>query len=91
MKVYYINIALIKQSSHREEAQGKPRTRWRDDVSRLTWERLGIPKCFTYPIVLYSGIFQEFQAFKNGFLHQSMVCGPAVHSHLFFGVTDYCD
>ncbi|KAI3364387.1 hypothetical protein L3Q82_011187 [Scortum barcoo] len=30
--------------SHREEASGRrPRTRWRDYVSRLAWERLGIP------------------------------------------------
>ncbi|KAI3372674.1 hypothetical protein L3Q82_023135, partial [Scortum barcoo] len=29
--------------SHREEALGRPRTRWRDYVSRLAWERLGIP------------------------------------------------
>ncbi|KAK0152856.1 hypothetical protein N1851_005478 [Merluccius polli] len=24
--------------------QGRPRTRWRDYVSRLAWERLGIPQ-----------------------------------------------
>ncbi|PWA32499.1 hypothetical protein CCH79_00019405 [Gambusia affinis] len=24
-------------------SRGRPRTRWRDDVSRLAWERLGIP------------------------------------------------
>ncbi|KAI3375406.1 hypothetical protein L3Q82_021889 [Scortum barcoo] len=30
--------------SHREEAsRGRPRTRWRDYVSRLAWERLGVP------------------------------------------------
>ncbi|KAI3370831.1 hypothetical protein L3Q82_007357 [Scortum barcoo] len=31
--------------SHREEASGKtrPRTRWRNYVSRLAWERLGVP------------------------------------------------
>ncbi len=29
--------------SHREEIPGRPRTRWRDYVSRLAWERLGIP------------------------------------------------
>ncbi|KAI3376147.1 hypothetical protein L3Q82_016671 [Scortum barcoo] len=30
--------------SHREEAPwGRPRTRWRDYVSRLAWERLGVP------------------------------------------------
>ncbi|KAI3374241.1 hypothetical protein L3Q82_006089 [Scortum barcoo] len=29
--------------SHREEASGKTLTRWRDYVSRLAWERLGIP------------------------------------------------
>ncbi|KAI3361666.1 hypothetical protein L3Q82_002031 [Scortum barcoo] len=29
--------------SHREEASGRPRTRWRDYVSRLAWERLGVP------------------------------------------------
>ncbi|KAI3353098.1 hypothetical protein L3Q82_019666, partial [Scortum barcoo] len=29
--------------SHREEAQGRPRTRWRDYVSQLAWERLGVP------------------------------------------------
>ncbi|KAI3355204.1 hypothetical protein L3Q82_018065 [Scortum barcoo] len=31
--------------SHREKARGRPRTRWRDYVylSRLAWERLGIP------------------------------------------------
>ncbi|KAI3374523.1 hypothetical protein L3Q82_021007 [Scortum barcoo] len=29
--------------SHREEASGRPRTRWRNYVSRLAWERLGVP------------------------------------------------
>ncbi|KAI3361957.1 hypothetical protein L3Q82_012310, partial [Scortum barcoo] len=29
--------------SHQEEAPGRPRTRWRDYVSRLAWERLGVP------------------------------------------------
>ncbi|KAI3377612.1 hypothetical protein L3Q82_008771 [Scortum barcoo] len=29
--------------SHREEAPGRPRTRWRDYVSQLAWERLGVP------------------------------------------------
>ncbi|KAI3369623.1 hypothetical protein L3Q82_025335 [Scortum barcoo] len=29
--------------SHREEARGRPRTRWRDYVSQLAWERLGVP------------------------------------------------
>ncbi|KAI3364332.1 hypothetical protein L3Q82_011134 [Scortum barcoo] len=29
--------------SHREEALGRPRTRWRDYVSQLAWERLGVP------------------------------------------------
>ncbi|KAI3362929.1 hypothetical protein L3Q82_011605 [Scortum barcoo] len=29
--------------SHREEARGRPRTRWRDYVSRLAWERLRVP------------------------------------------------
>ncbi|KAI3354818.1 hypothetical protein L3Q82_004624 [Scortum barcoo] len=30
--------------SHREEdPRGRPRTRWRDYVSQLAWERLGIP------------------------------------------------
>ncbi|KAI3362768.1 hypothetical protein L3Q82_001819 [Scortum barcoo] len=30
--------------SHREEAsRGRPRTRWRNYVSRLAWERLGVP------------------------------------------------
>ncbi|KAI3376901.1 hypothetical protein L3Q82_000148 [Scortum barcoo] len=29
--------------SHREEAWGRPRTRWRNYVSRLAWERLGVP------------------------------------------------
>jgi len=24
--------------------RGRPRTRWRDYISRLAWERLGIPK-----------------------------------------------
>ena len=27
-----------------EEALGRPRTRWRDYVSRLAWERLGVPQ-----------------------------------------------
>ncbi|KAI3377082.1 hypothetical protein L3Q82_000059 [Scortum barcoo] len=29
--------------SHREEARGRPRTRWRDYVSRLAWERIWDP------------------------------------------------
>ncbi|KAI3354972.1 hypothetical protein L3Q82_004763 [Scortum barcoo] len=29
--------------SHREEASGRPRTRWGNYVSRLAWERLGVP------------------------------------------------
>ncbi|KAI3368163.1 hypothetical protein L3Q82_007886 [Scortum barcoo] len=29
--------------SHREEAQGRPRTRWRNYVSQLAWERLRVP------------------------------------------------
>ncbi|KAI3372157.1 hypothetical protein L3Q82_007013 [Scortum barcoo] len=29
--------------SHWEEASGRPRTRWRNYVSRLAWERLGVP------------------------------------------------
>ncbi|KAI3366361.1 hypothetical protein L3Q82_000449 [Scortum barcoo] len=31
-------------SSHQEEARGRPRTRWRDYVSQLAWERLGVPR-----------------------------------------------
>ncbi|KAI3374045.1 hypothetical protein L3Q82_022600 [Scortum barcoo] len=34
---------VLPGMSHREEAQGRPRTRWRDYVSRLAWERLGVP------------------------------------------------
>ncbi|KAI3360330.1 hypothetical protein L3Q82_014642 [Scortum barcoo] len=30
--------------SHREEARGRPRTRWRDYVSQLAWERLWVPQ-----------------------------------------------
>ena len=31
-------------TSHWEEARGRPRTHWRDYVSRLAWERLGVPQ-----------------------------------------------
>ncbi|KAK0146714.1 hypothetical protein N1851_013922 [Merluccius polli] len=37
-------LLLRVERSQMRRPQGRPRTRWRDHVSRLAWERLGIPR-----------------------------------------------
>ncbi|PWA24197.1 hypothetical protein CCH79_00016263 [Gambusia affinis] len=36
-------LCTVRRSGYVHQEEGKPRTRWRDDVSLLAWERLGIP------------------------------------------------
>ncbi|TWW55258.1 Protein diaphanous -like protein 2 [Takifugu flavidus] len=46
-ETYFLSILqhllLIRNDYYIRRPPGRPRTRWRDYVSRLVWERLGIP------------------------------------------------